>query len=102
MPGPGDAVSGRTGRSKVVALVLSGIFPGIGQFYNRQPMKGAGFLVAGAVLSWVAGRAVPVDQLMQNLLAGKSPLSLALILPLCLLLIVWCWSLVDAWRVAGR
>ena len=31
-----------TTRRKMVALVLSGIFPGLGQFYNRQPLKGTG------------------------------------------------------------
>src|SRR5262245_54564564 len=29
---------------KLVALILSGIFPGLGQIYNRQPIKGAAFL----------------------------------------------------------
>src|SRR5215831_13124695 len=27
-------------RRSVIALILSGIFPGLGQFYNRQPVKG--------------------------------------------------------------
>jgi TM2 domain-containing membrane protein YozV len=101
-------VNGSTLRRKVVALVLSGIFPGIGQFYNHQPLKGAAFAVAGVVLSWLMGRAFPADLLTQDLLLGQNTLppqnllSVALILPLCLLLIVWLWSLIDAWRVAHR
>ncbi len=83
-------------RQKLIAFILSGVFPGLGQLYNRQPRKGAAFLVAGVVLSWFFGRAVPT-----------APLTLIqpgadLIVPLCLLLIFWLWSIVDAWRVAGR
>ena len=40
-------------RRKVVASFLSSVFPGLGQFYNRQPIKGAAFLVAGLALSWL-------------------------------------------------
>jgi len=33
----------RARRRKITALILSGIFPGLGQFYNRQPIKGVAF-----------------------------------------------------------
>ena len=79
---------------QVVALFLSGIFPGLGQFYNHEPYKGAGFVGASLLLSWLLGRAVPADPL------AMSPLGAELILPLVVLLIVWVWSLVDAWRGA--
>jgi len=83
-------------RRKIIALILSGIFPGLGQLYNRQPNKGAVVLAAGVVLGWLLGRAVPPD-----------PLALAqpganLIVPLCGLLALWLWSAIDAWRAAGR
>src|SRR5262245_48342606 len=32
------------GRNRTIAVLLSAIFPGLGQFYNRQPIKGAAFL----------------------------------------------------------
>ena len=82
-------------RRKLVALILSGVFPGLGQFYNRQPGKGAAFLAAGLVLSWVFGRAVPTAPL--ELLQPEA----RLVVPLCVLLLVWLWSIIDAWRVAG-
>jgi len=82
-------------RRKIVALVLSGIFPGLGQFYNRQPIKGAAFVLAGIVLSWLSGRAVPRDLLAPDALGSQ------LIALLCLLLAIWLWSLVDAWRLGG-
>ena len=83
-------------RRQVIALMLSGLFPGIGQLYNRQPMKGAIGVVLGGVLTWAAVRTAPVD-----------PLALAqpgadVLGPLFALLAVWVWSLIDAWRAARR
>ena len=84
------------GRRKLIALILSGVFPGLGQFYNRQLRKGAAFLVAGVVLSWLLGRAIPTDSLL--LIQPEA----RLIIPVCVLLIVWLWSIIDAWRGAGQ
>lgn len=87
-------------RWKIIALIPSGIFPGLGQFYSRQPIKGAAFIAAGVVLSWLLGRVVPTD-----LLALTRPgVSLAanVIVPLGVLLALWLWAVIDAWRVAGR
>ena len=81
---------------KTVALILSGIFPGLGQFYNRQPVKGMIGLAVGLALSWLAGRAAPTDPLALNRPEA------ALLVPLCALLVVWLWSIIDAWRTAGR
>ena len=83
-------------RQKLFALILSGVFPGLGQFYNRQPRKGMAFLVAGVVLSWRLGRAVPTGSLTLIQPGAR------LIVPLCVLLIVWLWAMIDAWRVVGR
>jgi hypothetical protein len=81
---------------KVVALILSSVFLGLGQFYNRQPLKGALFLVVGVVLSWLVVWTIPTDP---TALAhgGAAPFVLLLVL-----LAIWFWSLVDAWREAGR
>jgi hypothetical protein len=86
--------SGR--RRAIVALILSGVFPGLGQFYNRQPLQGAAFLIAGVVLSWLAGRAVPPDL---EALAAPGP---DLLVPLLLLLAIWLWSVMAAWSGARR
>jgi len=95
-PADRDPVNESARPRKIVALVLSGIFPGLGQFYNRQPVKGAAFVVAGVVLSWLSGRALPSD------LLAPAPLKADLLVPLCLLLAIWLWSLIDAWRAAGH
>ena len=79
-------------RRRVVALILSGIFPGLGQLYNRQHVKG----VIGLALSWLAGRATPTDPR-----AVVRP-GAALLTPLCALLALWLWSIIDSWRTAGR
>ena len=83
-------------RRRVVALILSGIFPGLGQLYNRQAAKGVISVAVGLVLSWLVGRATPTDPLA---LDRPGP---ALLAPLCALLAVWLWSIIDAWRTAGR
>jgi hypothetical protein len=85
-----------TRRQQAIALILSGVFPGLGQFYNHQVRKGVVFLGAGIVLSWLLARAVPTDSLL--LIQPEA----RLIVPLCVLLVVWLWAIIDAWRGAGR
>ena len=88
-------VNARAQRRRVIALVLSGIFPGLGQFYNRQPVKGGGFFVVGIILSWVLGRMAPADPMVLAQRAGD------LLLPAVVLLAVWLWSMIDAWRTTA-
>ncbi|PYO17044.1 MAG: hypothetical protein DMD88_21390 [Candidatus Rokuibacteriota bacterium] len=83
-------------RRKTVALILSGIFPGLGQFYNRQPIKAMVFLALGIVLSWLVSRAAPTDA------DALTRPGAALVVPLCALLAVSLWSVIDAWRTAAR
>src|SRR5262249_56531686 len=83
-----------TRRHQVIALMLSGIFPGIGQFYNRQPVKGAIGLVLGLALTWAAARAAPADPLA---LAHPGAHVLGPPFPL---LARWGWSLIHPWRAA--
>lgn len=83
-------------RRQAVALILSGVFPGLGQFYNRRPVKAIAFLVAGAILSWLLGRVAPTD------LRALLPPRPALLVLLGALLVLSLWSVIDAWRDAGR
>ena len=82
-------------RRQVVGFILSGLFPGLGQLYNREYLKGVLFVVPSAVLSWFVGRATPTD-----LLALAQP-SATLMLLLAALLAIWLWAIIDAWKVAG-
>jgi len=87
-------------RNPGVALVLSAIFPGLGQFYNRQFGKGVAFFVAGLVSSWVTSALLPS---MDGLLRGELPKQIGLLtVALFLLLICYAWSVVDAYRLAKR
>jgi hypothetical protein len=96
---PDRRLPGAPGRRRAaVALILSGVFPGLGQLYNRELVKGAAFLIAGAVLSWLPARTIPSD--VVALLS--MPLPASTILMLCALVAVWLWSVVDAWRVGAR
>ena len=96
-------MSESTSRRKVIALVLSGIYPGLGQFYNREPVKGAAFVAGSTVLSWLFMRGLPPDLLTLDRLAGGTlTLGPEVLGILVLLLVVWIWSLVDAWRAAAR
>jgi hypothetical protein len=80
---------------QVVGFLLSGIFPGLGQLYNREYLKGVLFIIPGVVLNWLAYRALPTD-----LLALAQP-SATLMLLIAALLAIWLWAIIDAWRVAG-
>jgi hypothetical protein len=82
-------------RRQVLGFILSGIFPGLGQLYNREYLKGVLFIIPGAVLTWLVFRAIPAD-----LLAVAQP-NPRLTLLLVLLVGVWLWAIIDAWRVAG-
>ncbi|HEV8432829.1 MAG TPA: zinc-ribbon domain-containing protein [Thermoanaerobaculia bacterium] len=67
------------GRNPVVALILSGVIVGVGQFYNGDHKKGAlmflGAVVAGLFTSWACG-------------FGWFGIAI--------------WSAIDAYRVAKR
>jgi len=83
-------------RRQWVGFVLSGIFPGLGQLYNREYLKGLLFAATGAALCWLATWNIPADPLALLQPSG------ALMLLLTALLVLWIWAIVDAWRVGGR
>ncbi len=83
-------------RRQWIALILSGIFPGLGQFYLRAWGKGVIFLIAGATASWALGRLVSA----QDLLAGVVPHPLAALSAGLALLALFVWSMADAWIAA--
>ena len=85
-------------RRQWIALILSGIFPGLGQCYLRAWKKGAGFLIAGGAALWILGQLVS----MQDLMTGILPHPMATQGVLLTLLAVFLWSIVDAWRSGGR
>ena len=90
---------------KAVAVLLSGVFPGLGQLYNREWAKGVALAVAGVVLSWYLAQALASD--LDSLAAAiERPEALAVRISAIqvgatiALLLIWLWSVVDAWRRA--
>jgi TM2 domain-containing membrane protein YozV len=68
-----------TGKNPTVALVLSLVIPGAGQFYNGDPKKGGAILGAyllGCVL-------------------------LSVVIGIFIMIAVWIWGMIDAYNVAS-
>ena len=88
----------RSRRRQWIALILSGIFPGLGQFYLRAWGKGIAFFAAGGIETWALGWLVSGE----DLLAGRLTYPTATMALLLALLAVYLWSVVDAWLSGGR
>lgn len=85
-------------RRQWIALILSGVFPGIGQLYLQAWGKGLAFIIAGGLTSWALGKLLSVQDLLTGLLPHpKTTLGFTLAL-----LALYLWSSVDAWLTAGR
>lgn len=97
------------GRRPWLATTLSVLLPGLGQVYNGQVGKAAGFFFGFAVPIGISQRLGPV--LWEAVLQGRdlSPNSEAFQMlfwlrgiVIALALAVWIWSVVDAKRTATR
>ena len=84
-------------RRQWIALILSGVFPGLGQFYLRAWGRGLALFTAGVIATWAVGALVSLD----DLLAGRLRSPLATLGLVLVLLAVFLWSLVDAWRTGA-
>ncbi len=90
-------------RQKGLAVLLSGIFPGLGQLYNRQMGKGIAFLLGASILATTFLLQVDPEALQKSAMTGLPPANFGQLLLLGLLLFaLLLWSLIDAARSAGR
>jgi hypothetical protein len=85
-------------RRRWIALILSGVFPGLGQFYVHAWGKGVAFLLAGGILTWAMGQLVSLE----DLLVGRLSYPLVTLAVVLGLLALFLWSVVDAWRSGER
>ncbi len=85
-------------RSPLIAAILSGLFPGLGQWYNRQRRKAVAFLIAGVVTAVGPLSPIDINIDLDNPMVGLRNVLLAT-LPF---LVIALWSIVDAYRVARR
>ena len=93
------------GQSKhpTVAGILSGVMPGLGQFYCGQWVKGIGFLVGTSVLFVFLIGSVDPDKLQKAAETGVPLDNMGQLLLICMLLLaVAVGSIVDAVRTATR
>ena len=86
-------------RSRVLAMTLSGLFPGLGQLYNREPWRALAFVAGGVLLLRGIGpwHGVDIDIDIDDIGRGLHDVVLAFI-PFTLLQL---WSVIDAYRHAG-
>lgn len=90
-------------RNSTIAGVLSGVMPGLGQFYCRQWSKGAGFLVGAIAIDAGFGVSSGMLELLQSFGASVPSDALGKLLPGALLfLAVAIWSILDAVRTAKK
>ena len=83
-----------------IAGILSGILPGLGQFYNRQWLKGVGFLLGTLVVDGVLGVTAGMIKLFQS---GAPPENTGQFLVGSLIVLALViWSITDAARTAKR
>jgi hypothetical protein len=83
-------------RSPILAVVLSGFFPGLGQLYNRQPLKALLFFGGGVVTGFGPFSALDIDIDLSNPAPGMQKMLLATLPFLAIAL----WSVYDAYRTA--
>ncbi|WP_447975330.1 hypothetical protein [Nitrospira sp. Kam-Ns4a] len=94
-------MEGKPAKSPTVAGILSGVLPGLGQFYCRQWKKGVGFLIGALVADGAFGASAGFVQLLHHLLAGSPPPEAgSIVLRSLPLFAVAIWSIVDAVRTA--
>jgi hypothetical protein len=88
-------LTGQKGRP-LLAAVLSGLFPGIGQLYNRQFRKGALFVTAGIVAGFG-----PFSPAAAHLDLDNPTVALEKTLITSIpFIVINLWAVIDAYRVA--
>lgn len=86
-----------------IAALLSALLPGLGQFYNRQWAKGAGFLIGVVTLDGILGFSADTLTLIQRIVSGASVDRIGmLVLRMLPVLALTIWSVTDAARMAKR
>ena len=83
-----------------IAGILSGVLPGLGQFYNRQWLKGVGFLLGTLIVDGVLGVTSGMIKFFQS---GAPPENTGqLLFGSLIVLVIVIWSITDAARTAKR
>ncbi len=90
-------------RNPILAGVLSGVMPGLGQFYCRQWAKGAGFLIGAIAIDAGFGVSSGMLELLQSFGSPIASETLGkLLLGSLFFLAIAIWSILDAVRTARK
>jgi hypothetical protein len=90
-------------KNPVIAGVLSGVMPGLGQFYCRQWAKGAGFLIGAIAIDAAFGVSSGMLELLQSFGAPVPSDALGkLLLGSLFFLAIAIWSIADAVRTVRK
>jgi hypothetical protein len=90
-------------KNPVIAGVLSGVMPGLGQFYCRQWARGAGFLIGAIAIDAAFGVSTGMIDLLKSLGSPiPSDVLGKLLLGSLFFLAIAIWSIVDAVRTAKK
>jgi len=90
-------------KNPTLAGVLSGVMPGLGQFYCRQWAKGAGFLLGALVVDASFGVSAYILNMLQTFGSSPPPDGFQkFLLGSLLFLVIAIGSIVDAVRTAKR
>jgi len=90
-------------KNPAIAGVLSGLLPGLGQFYCRQWAKGGGFLIGAIVVDAVFGLSAELLRLLPSFGLGTQPENpTGFLIGSLLFLGLAIWSIVDAVRTAKQ
>ncbi len=88
-------------KNPTIALILSAIFPGLGQIYVRQIPKGAVLIALNLIINYLLIN--PLETIMESggLVTDKSTLYVVLGYTVAGL-ILWIYAIVDAKKTAER
>lgn len=96
-------MEGKRPKSPTIAGILSGLMPGLGQFYCRQWGKGAGFLIGALAVDAAFGVSSQLLAVLEAFGSGVPPGPSGMFLVGSLLfLAIAIWSIADAVRFAKR
>ncbi len=88
-------------KKPMLALILSAIFPGVGQIYNNQVAKGISIIALNVIINFLLVK--PIEKIMT--LGGSIPDNSTLFIVAAYTaagLVLWIYALIDAKRTAEK
>ncbi len=88
-------------KNPTLALILSAIFPGLGQIYNNQVLKGITLILLNTVINFLLIK--PLEGLISSLGSTPDNPTLFIVTAYTVLgLVLWIYSILDAKKTADR